>query len=254
MPLTPDEERRLEQEFEAREREALRVGESLALLRIIASAARRVLRADYEAAREIVERVGIARALSELAELFLPGSVERWRERMRPVITDVVTAATEPKEEVLGVSFDERNPRMAEFLETYVSELAGRVSQTTHDQVVEVIREAQDEGLSVPKTAERIRERSDIESRRRAELIARNELQRTSKGASWVQALESGVVSGKRRHEMDDLKTRPEHRELDGEERAIDEPYSNGELWAGQLDINCRGWDEFLIDFDALGV
>lgn len=253
MPLDPKDVRKVEGLLEEAAKEGRQAGERASLRRVMLSAARRLLRADYEAAASIVEGSGVAGALGRLAETFLPGVVARWRERMRPVLSDVAFAATEPKEGILGVSFDEGNATMAEFLDGYVSELANTVGETTYRHVMEAIHEALREGRSVENTARAIRERSSVESPKRARLIARNELQRITKGASWVQALESGVVSGKRRNEQMDSKTRPEHRLLHGEERAIGEPYSNGELWAGETEINCRGWDEFLLDFGALG-
>ena len=251
MALTPEEERRVEELLAQAVEEGRRMGRTASLRRVMASAARRVLRADYEAAAAVLEAVGVARALQELASLFLPGSVERWRERMRPTIAGVMEAVEELKEDVLG-PFDLEDPVMAEFLDDYVSELAGRLSDTTHRQVMETIREAQGEGLSTPQTARRIRERSGIESPRRAKLIARNELQRTSGGAAWKHSLESGVVKEKIRHEQMDEDTRDSHLPLDGERRPIGEPYSNGEQYAGETDIQCRGWDEFVIDFAAL--
>lgn len=252
MPLSPQERRRAEEALRAAAEEGRRAGRNEGLRGVIAARARQVLREDYRRAGEILEGSNTLKgALYHMARLFLPGSVARWRERMRPVVNDTAEAATAPAAEVLG-PFDARRPAANDFLERYVSELADRVSETTYGHVMETIREAEGQGLTVPETAKRLRERAGIETPKRAKLIARNELQRITKGAAWAQALESGLIRGKRRHEQHDEKTRDSHRELDGEERAIDEPYSNGELWAGQTDINCRGWDEFLIDYEAL--
>lgn len=251
MPLSPEERRQIEEAVAAAEQDATAEGLRIALLVVLVSASRRALKEDYAAARAALEGLTLARAAEGLAELFLPGSRERWTRSMRPVIEDVATAVTSPAAEVYG-AFDPERGAMADFLDVYVSGLADRVSETTYEQVMEEIGSAQREGRSVSDTAKRIEETGEIETPKRARLIARNELQRTSKGASWAQVLESGLVSHKIRREQHDGKVRPEHKAMEGERVAIDEPYSNGELWAGHTDINCRGYDQFVIDFDKL--
>lgn len=47
------------------------------------------------------------------------------------------------------------------------------------------------------------------------------------------------------RHEAGDKRTRPSHRAIMGERKPIDEPYSNSEMYPGEKDINCRGWESF---------
>lgn len=251
MPLTPDEERRVEELLARTAEEALRAGERASLRRMIAARARKLLRADYAAAAEVVRETGIGGAIRRLAEAFLPASLARWREGLAPVLEDVAEAVTEPKAspEVLGVSFDLANPRMREWFEGYVSELAETVSRTTHDQVVEVVREAQEQGLSVPETSERLRERAGIETKRRADLIARTELHRTSIGASLLQAQESGVVKTKTWRTARDARVRDAHERMEGETVGVFEIFSNGLPFP--LEPNCRCYLKFGMDWEA---
>lgn len=79
----------------------------------------------------------------------------------------------------------------------------------------------------------------------RVETIDRTELGRASGYGSWAYAKEAGA-QWKRRWEVvpSDGRTRPAHIALFGQVRKIDEAYSNGEMWAKERDINCRGHDE----------
>lgn len=68
---------------------------------------------------------------------------------------------------------------------------------------------------------------------------------------AWEDAIAKGVVDRerlyKRRSEIMDSRTRDSHREINGEVRHIDEPYSNGEMVAGDLTYNCRGTDRYFV-------
>lgn len=250
MALSRREQEQVERLLEKAALEGARAGARATLRRVMASRARELLRADYEAAESIVARLGLTATLSRLADLFLPGSVRRWIEGLRPVIADVAAAATDPKSDALGVSFDVRNPAMADFLDSYTSQLADTLSETTYGQVMDVVRQAQGDGLSVPDASKLLRNKAGIETRRRADLIARNELLRTSKGASYLQAAQSGLVRAKTHRHSHDERVREEHRFE--ETVPIDEPYSNGEMWSGQLSVSCRCVDIFEVDFEAL--
>lgn len=74
----------------------------------------------------------------------------------------------------------------------------------------------------------------------RTETIVRQERQRAINYASTVHAKEIGAKT-RTRMEKQDLRTRPSHKVLRGETVPIDKPYSNGEMYPNQIDINCRG-------------
>lgn len=137
-------------------------------------------------------------------------------------------------------------PSMQEYLSSHVSELANTLSQTSYQNVRDVIEETQREGLSIPQAAARLREREPEISASRANLIARNETLVVSKGASYHQALNSGISLKKQRLTAGDSRVRPEHAAMEGETVGLTEPYSNGEVWSGQLSINCRCNDLFI--------
>jgi hypothetical protein len=78
----------------------------------------------------------------------------------------------------------------------------------------------------------------------RTRTIIRTERGRAIRSGARRLSLDAGAKSRIRR-EVGDHRTRPSHRKMMGEEVQIDQPYSNGEMYPGETEINCRGWDEF---------
>ncbi len=74
----------------------------------------------------------------------------------------------------------------------------------------------------------------------RTATIIRTERHRAINYGATAHAKDIGAKT-KTRMEKQDMRTRPSHRALRGEVRPIDEPYSNGEQYPGERDINCRG-------------
>ncbi|MCK9571462.1 phage head morphogenesis protein [Candidatus Pacearchaeota archaeon] len=79
----------------------------------------------------------------------------------------------------------------------------------------------------------------------RTETIIRTEKFRATNYGSWRFAGDNGATK-KRRWEVGDKRTRASHRAMIGQVVAIDKPYSNGEMFPGEKDINCRGHDEYI--------
>lgn len=78
------------------------------------------------------------------------------------------------------------------------------------------------------------------QGRHREETIVRTEKARATRYGSWSYAKDWGAKT-KTRQEVGDARTRPSHRALMGETVPINDPYSNGEQYPGETDINCRG-------------
>jgi SPP1 gp7 family putative phage head morphogenesis protein len=74
----------------------------------------------------------------------------------------------------------------------------------------------------------------------RTATIIRQERQRAINYAATAHATDIGAKT-RTRMEKQDTRTRPSHRALRGETVPIDKPYSNGEMYPNQIDINCRG-------------
>lgn len=227
------------------------IGEQRAFERILRQLAGDTLGLEVEDVRDLISEAGLKGALPLITEAASEAWPKRWRDRLSPVLSAIMQAATEDKAPILG-SFDLANPRIAEYFSSYVDRLSHDLSQTSRDNAKKVIEEAMGEGLSVPDAAQRLQERLGELGRSRAELIAQNETLRASKGAASIQARASGIVKTKTRHSSHDSRVRPTHRMWDGETVPVEARYSSGEMYPGELEIRCRCSESFSIDYDAL--
>jgi uncharacterized protein with gpF-like domain len=218
-------------------------------LKVLTRIARRLFRQDANDAARMLREQGPERTLRTLGRLAEDVWAGRWREGMADVLEEIMdTALLRTKDGPVSLSFDLAIPTLNDYFEGYLVRLSGEVTDTTREKVTKAIREALDEGLSVPETAKRIEALGDEFGRSRANLVARQELQRASKGAAYIKAVGSGVVTTKSRLSSKDARVRPEHRRIDGETRTLDEPYSNGELWCGEQDFACRCTDIYGVE------
>jgi hypothetical protein len=78
----------------------------------------------------------------------------------------------------------------------------------------------------------------------RTRTIIRTERGRAIRSGARSISLDAGAKS-RIRHEVGDIRTRKTHFKMMGEEVQMADPYSNGEMYPGETEINCRGWDEF---------
>jgi uncharacterized protein with gpF-like domain len=78
----------------------------------------------------------------------------------------------------------------------------------------------------------------------RLKTIKRTETNRATGYGSWKFAGDNGAKT-KTRREVGDKRTRPSHLAMMGETVQINKPYSNGEMYPGEKDINCRGHNQY---------
>ncbi len=83
----------------------------------------------------------------------------------------------------VGIAFDATNPFVAKVLAQSGSQIT-HIAQTTQENVMKIIRESYEQGLSIPDTAAAIRAGMQAASIERATLIARTELAGTVNGGS----------------------------------------------------------------------
>lgn len=166
-----------------------------------------------------------------------------WIRSLEPILEAVMTDAVAHREPVLGVGFERGNPFMAQYFDDYLDRISHLISDVTAERARDEIQKAMDEGLGAAETAQRVQERLEGEIPTRSERIAGTELQRAVKGANYLQAAESGFVASKTHHHQGDDRVRPEHHFV--ETIPIKERYSNGELFSGELSVNCRCFDTY---------
>lgn len=128
----------------------------------------------------------------------------------------MIEAAMRPALVEFGITFDLTNPLVERVLE----QLGRRITHITETQraiTMLAIDDARKEGLSIPDTAKRIVEKSSSHySTNRGKLIARTELAAAKNGGSLAAAKLVGVTT-KQWLATGDSRTRPSHRDADGQ-------------------------------------
>lgn len=211
----------------------------------IREGAESLLRQDAREAAEAAQN-----GTSSLSGL-VAGWVARWVAAFGPLIRRIMQAATINTDRgPVSAGFDVTNPENEAYFRDYVLRLAEGVTETTREKLEGAIREGVEEGLPIPEIARRVSEVGEEFAGYRSELIARTETLNASRGAAHIQAQRSGVVKGKRWMATRDSRTRPEHRELDGAEVGLEEPFPNGEVYPSSP--NCRCSVQYTVDYDAI--
>lgn len=106
-------------------------------------------------------------------------------------------------------------------------------------------------GEQVDRYVERYTKRRIAQNAEATAHTLAHDAQRVGQQQSYADAVDQGIVDGDRlmrqwRGEMDS-RERPEHRAMEGETVRWDEPYSTGQMYAGQGDYNCRCIDRFFL-------
>lgn len=148
----------------------------------------------------------------------------------------------------VGYNFSLQNPLIQQVISQRSARLAQLVCQTTADAVTDAIHAARELSLSMSETADLIEASvyGDEMNRSRAERIARTETIGAMNQAEMATAKLSNVVTSKEWLTQQDEAVRDSHAEQDGEERSLDEAFTNGLQHPGDPDgdpeevINCR--------------
>jgi SPP1 gp7 family putative phage head morphogenesis protein len=235
---TREREEALAKIFLAIARNARRQG----LLDGVAAACRRIFGLEEAETQTILKDRGPRGLLSLLPELALDKWGERWRENMRPVFADLVSAYDRESGKRLGtgLAFDLENPFIQEWLDRMSIRLAGQVPETTRQHVEREVKEGISSGESVDDISRRIRGVFNSAKRSRADLIARSEANGSQNAASFLQAKASGVVVSKTWLTARDARVRDEHEALEGMTIPLDDEFPNGEgRWPSAPNCRC---------------
>lgn len=123
-----------------------------------------------------------------------------------------------------GLAFDMRNPLVRETLAEAGTKIQG-INDTTLEQLRTHLQEGVMAGEGIRDLARRVGEVFDHAEGYRSERIARTEVVGMSNAANFLAWGQSGVVDGKEWLSVRDGQTRESHRELDGQRRALNEPF-----------------------------
>jgi len=148
----------------------------------------------------------------------------------------------------IGGAFNVTNPRARKFLQDRVFENVKGINEETREKLKRQLIQAFDKGEGIPEISKRIAGIFDINRGSRTDKIARTEIVGASNNGTHQGYVDSEVVVTKIWIDSrdDKVRTTPHNHRIDGQERALDKPYSNGLLHphdpngaAGNV-INCR--------------
>lgn len=162
-----------------------------------------------------------------------------------PVFSDIVTRRGARAARLTGTTFTHTD-RVTRYIDRKTVKFADRVNTTTRKSLREALSEGVRAGESVPQLSKRVQEL--FKSRRgwETERIARTEVLSASNHASMESYRQSGVVEKKEWLATPDERTRPNHWAINGEVVGLNERFSNGLRYPGDMMgspediINCR--------------
>lgn len=166
--------------------------------------------------------------------------IAKFAKYVLPRITEMVKINGQAAMAELGVeiAFDITNPKVIKWIKDRCGLLIKSISDTTLEKLKRVLAEGVANGESIPDLASRISGVYDEAKGSRAVKIARTETINASNSGALEAYKQSGVVEKKEWLATMDDRVRDEHAAMNGEVVDIDKPFSNGEMYPG--DVNCR--------------
>jgi HK97 family phage portal protein len=163
--------------------------------------------------------------------------IAKFTEFTLPRITQMVKINGEAAAAELGLGFDVTNPKVVKWIKERAGLLIKSISDTTLEKLKKTLAEGIANGESIPNLASRISGVYDEAKGSRAIKIARTETINASNSGSYNAYKQGGVKKKEWLATMDD-RVRDEHAAMNGEVVGIDEAFSNGEMFPGE--VNCR--------------
>lgn len=147
--------------------------------------------------------------------------------------------------------FDPMSAAARAWIVKHGAESVTSILATNLDEVRTVIVAGVDEGLTTPQISRNIRKFYTDRSSWKAMRVARTEVGSAAGFGQREAAKQSGVVKTKKWLSSRDARVRDSHLGIDGQERTLDERYSNGLMYPGDPSgepaesINCRCVEEY---------
>jgi HK97 family phage portal protein len=168
------------------------------------------------------------------------------RPRMRAIVEPLLLStggqAVRTLSARIGVGFDLLQPGLMDYAAREADFLAGVMGETTSRLVVDAVQKGLAEGDTIGRMIDRLSD-SPAFGPDRAALVARTETTRAWNGAQRATASRFQADSGRQVFKTwlssQDGRVREEHQALDGEQRPIDEPFSNGLQAPGEPNCRC---------------
>ncbi len=156
--------------------------------------------------------------------------------------------AGEPKSDGTSESkwaFDPTTPAIRSWVVKHGTASIKTILNTNLVDVNRVILAGLDENLGVPKIAMNVRRFYADSSKYKAMRVARTEVSQAAGFGQREAARQSGVAETHTWVTSRDDRVRDDHAALDGETAKFDKAYSDGSMYPGEKDINCRCVETF---------
>lgn len=161
---------------------------------------------------------------------------------VQPLLVSTGTRAVRFAASRIGVSFSLLQPGLMDYADSEAAFLAEVMGTTTGEKVVTAVSRGLSEGDTISDLTKRLKELPAF-NRDRAKLVARTETTRAWNGAQQrslsTYQEDTGNKIVKEWLSARDARVRDEHKELDGEQQAIDDPFSNGLQSPGEPNCRC---------------
>jgi len=171
------------------------------------------------------------------AEKAIKGLSETWTEAIEKLTFNIVEHfGSEIAPETLGKQvpvFDPTHQLVRAWIAKHAAESVKSILVTNLEDVRAVILAATDEGLTVPQISKRLRDFYSDRSSMKAMRVARTEVTQSAGYAQNESAKQGGVMTKHSWLSSRDDRVRDSHVMLDGEEKMLNEPYSNGLMFPG---------------------
>lgn len=159
-----------------------------------------------------------------------------------PLVVDTGAQGVRTMAAQLGMSFNILQPALLDYASRETEFLASVMGETLGADVTRIVQGSLEQGETMRGLAQQLRD-SFTFSRDRSKLVARTETCRAWNGAQQRSLSEFQQESGKPCFKVwltaQDDRVRPEHEEMEGEQRGIDEEFSNGLMAPGEPNCRC---------------
>ncbi len=172
------------------------------------------------------------------AEKAIKGRADTWTEAIQKLTFNIVDHfGKEIAPETSGKQawdFDPTHELVRAWIVKHAADSVKSILNTNLDDVKAVILAGVDEGLTVPQISKRLRDFYSDRSSMKAMRVARTEVTQSAGYAQHESAAQGGVMHKHTWLSSRDDRVRDSHQApLDGEERLLKEPYSNGLMYPG---------------------
>lgn len=215
------------------------VGSELSGLRAQAVRGARRLLAPLKAA-------GASRDSGSEFQLWFEGILEqsapRFKAAVYPLALSTGSRAVRKAAARIGLAFDVLEPGLLKYASEEAAFLARVMGETTGRAVAKAVQDGLAGGETVNQLVKRLEQLPDF-SRTRARLVARTETTRAWNGAQRRALADFQRRTGRKVRKMwlsaRDARVRDEHADLDGQEKDVDEAFSNGLQQPGEPNCRC---------------